>query len=122
MRRKVKVRSNRLARHMRIRKKIFGTSGKPRLAVFRSLKHLQAQIIDDLAQRTLVSASTHDKDFKSVLKSFGTTEAARELGRYLAEKAKGRGIQEVAFDRAGYLYHGRVKALAESLREGGLKF
>ena len=110
-------------RHYRIRNKISGTSERPRLVVFRSLNHIYAQIVDDTAGRTIVSASTALPDLKSKLDGVkGKTEKSKVVGQAIAEKAKSAGIGRVAFDRAGYLYHGRVKALAEGAREGGLEF
>lgn len=109
----------RLKRHMRIRNKISGTPACPRLCVFRSSKHIYAQIIDDTAGRTLCAASTLDKDFEG---AGANKEAARKVGKKLAENAAKHGIAEVVFDRGGYIYHGRVKELAEGAREGGLKF
>ena len=112
--------SMRVARHERIRKTIVGTSATPRLCVFRSNKEIYAQIIDDEKQTTLVSASSKDKSLK--LKNGGNKEAAAAVGKLLAEKAKKAKITKVVFDRGGYLYHGRVKALAEAARENGLEF
>ncbi|MBO2520876.1 MAG: 50S ribosomal protein L18 [Clostridia bacterium] len=109
-------------RHLRVRKKVFGTPERPRLSVYRSLKHMYAQIIDDVQGRTLVSASTLDKELRGKLTYTGNVEAAREVGRLLARRAKEAGIQAVVFDRGGNLYHGRVAALAEGAREGGLDF
>ena len=109
----------RLKRHGRIRNKISGTAACPRLNVFRSAKHIYAQLIDDAAGVTLASASTLDKDFEG---AGGNKDAARKIGKKLAENAAGKGISEVVFDRGGYIYHGRVKELAEGAREGGLKF
>ncbi len=109
-------------RHMRIRKKISGTSEQPRLCVSRSLKNIFAQLIDDSAGRTLVSASTLCKEVKESIRGKTGVEASKAVGVLLAEKAKAKGIETVRFDRGGYLYHGRVKALAEGAREGGLKF
>ena len=110
-------------RHHRIRNKVTGTTERPRLVVFRSLNHIYAQIVDDTQGRTLVSASTALGDIKPQLQSAkGKTEKSKVVGRFLAERAKSAGIARVAFDRAGYLYHGRVKALAEGAREGGLEF
>ncbi|MCL1823130.1 MAG: 50S ribosomal protein L18 [Oscillospiraceae bacterium] len=110
---------NRLKRHKRVRGKITGTAERPRLCVFRSAKNIYAQIIDDVAKNTLVSASTAEKSFSG---NGGNAEAAKKIGLELAKKAKSKGIEEVVFDRAGYLYHGRVAALADGAREGGLKF
>ncbi len=109
-------------RHKRVRKKVFGTPERPRLNVFRSLKHIYAQIIDDTIGHTLVAASTLDPTIREKIKGKTKTEQAREVGRLLAQKALAKGITRVAFDRGGYKYHGRVKALAEGAREGGLEF
>ncbi len=111
---------NRKYRHLRIRKKISGTAEVPRLCVFRSNSQIYAQIIDDKNRTTLASASSLDKDLK--IKNGGNIEAAKIVGKSIAEKAKKEKIEEVVFDRAGYLYHGRVAALAEAARENGLKF
>ena len=110
----------RLVRHARIRSKISGTKSVPRLNVFRSNNNIFAQIIDDEAGKTLVSASSIDKELK--LKNGGNVEAAVEVGKLIAKRAKKEKIKEVVFDRGGYLYHGRVKALAEAAREAGLDF
>jgi large subunit ribosomal protein L18 len=96
--------------------------GRPRLSVFRSGKNIYAQIIDDTTGRTLAAASTLDKDVKSSAKSGSTAEAAANIGKLIAERGKAANVSEVIFDRGGYLYHGRVKALAEAAREGGLQF
>lgn len=109
----------RLLRHTRVRTKISGTAERPRLDVFRSSKHIYAQIIDDASGKTLVSASTVEKDFDGY---GGNKEAAKKVGQRVAEKALAAGITNVVFDRGGYIYHGRVKELAEGAREGGLKF
>ena len=109
----------RLKRHKRVRAKISGTASRPRLAVYRSNAHISAQVIDDVAGVTLVSASTHEKDFQG---NGGNKVAARAVGKLLAERAEAKGITEVVFDRGGYLYHGRVSELADGAREGGLKF
>jgi len=109
-------------RHKRIRKKVIGTSERPRLCVHKSLKNIQAQIIDDSFGATLVSTSTLEKDFRDRVKYGGNVKAASELGIVLAEKAKQKGITKVCFDCSGYLYHGRVKALADSARKAGLVF
>jgi large subunit ribosomal protein L18 len=106
--------------HKRIRQKLEGTAERPRLAVFRSLNHIYAQVIDDRAGNTLVAASSNEK--KSVDQAAGTSPAPRKLGRLVAERAKEKGITKVVFDRGGYLYHGRVKALADAAREAGLEF
>lgn len=109
----------RKAVHKRIRKKVVGSSQRPRLCVFRSLNHIYAQVIDDSTGSTLCAASTLEKDYE---KSGGNTEAAKHIGKLIAERTLGKGIHTVVFDRGGYLYHGRVKSLAESAREAGLKF
>ena len=109
----------RLKRHKRVRAKISGTAERPRLAVYRSNANISAQIIDDTKGVTLVSASTFGQKFDG---NSGNKEAAREIGKRIAEKAVAAGITEVVFDRGGYLYHGRVSELAEGAREGGLKF
>ncbi len=111
----------RARRRLRIRKKVSGTSERPRLAVYRSLKHVQAQLIDDVAGRSLMGLSSDSSEVRGMdLK--GKCAASHEVGRLLAAKAVGAGITQVVFDRGGYLYHGRVKALAEGAREVGLKF
>ncbi len=107
--------------HTRIRRKITGTSERPRLCVFRSLNHMYAQVVDDVQGATLVSASTRDKDLKDEGKG-GNLKAAKAVGKAIAERAKAKGIEAVVFDRGGYIYHGRVKALADAARESGLKF
>jgi ribosomal protein L18, bacterial type len=109
----------RLRRHRRVRGKISGTAERPRLGVFRSSKHIHAQIIDDVNGVTLCAASTVEKDFTG---NGGNKEAAREIGKILAKRAQEKGIAEVVFDRGGYLFHGRVKELADGAREGGLNF
>ena len=106
-------------RHLRIRSHIHGTAERPRLNVFRSLAHIYVQIIDDDKQVTLTAASSMDKDFKG---NGGNIEGAKLVGAAIAKKALAAGITEVVFDRGGYIYHGRIKALAEAAREGGLKF
>lgn len=117
-------RSNRQKRHQSIRKKIYGTSSRPRLCVFRSEKHIYAQIVDDnLAgggSLTLCSASSQNKDLRSV--KGNTQEAAKAVGSLIAKKAREKGIEQVVFDRGGFIYHGRVQSLAEGAREAGLKF
>ena len=113
------TRSQRIKRHSRVRGKISGTAERPRLSVFRSEKNIYAQIIDDVAGNTLVSASSVEKGFEG---KGGNVEAAKKIGAAVAERALQKGIEEVVFDRGGYIYHGRVKALAEGAREGGLKF
>ncbi len=113
------TRGQRIKRHNRVRGKISGTAERPRLCVFRSENNIYAQIIDDVAGSTLVSASTVEKGFEG---SGGNCEAAKKVGAAVAERALQKGIEEVVFDRGGYIYHGRVKALADGAREGGLKF
>jgi large subunit ribosomal protein L18 len=109
-------------RHQRVRRQISGTSRVPRLSVFRSLKHIYAQIIDDAVGQTLVSASTLDADVRDQVAGLSKTEQAQVVGKKLAEKALSNGVTQVVFDRGGYLYHGRVKALADASRDAGLKF
>ena len=109
-------------RHLRVRKTVHGTPERPRLNVYRSLSNVYAQIIDDTVGKTLVSASTLDKDITEKLTATGNKEAARLVGKIVAERALEKGIETVVFDRGGYIYHGRVKELAEGAREGGLKF
>ena len=116
---KVDTNKQRLRRHKRIRAKIFGTAARPRLDVFRSNANIYAQIIDDENGVTLLSASTLEKEFEGY---GGNKDAAKAVGTMIAKKALERGITEVVFDRGGYVYHGRVQALAEAAREGGLKF
>jgi large subunit ribosomal protein L18 len=112
----------RLKRHLRVRKKIQGTAERPRLNIFRSSKHVYAQLIDDVLGVTIASASTQDKELKDGIGNGGNTEAARKVGSLIAERAKKSGIEKVVFDRGGYLYHGRVQALADAAREAGLEF
>ena len=112
------TRGQRIKRHARVRGKISGTAERPRLSVFRSEKNIYAQIIDDVAGNTLVAASSVEKDFGPG----SNKEAARKVGKLIAERAVAKGIEEVVFDRGGYIYNGRVKELAEGAREGGLKF
>jgi large subunit ribosomal protein L18 len=112
----------RLRRRRHVRRKILGTPERPRLAVFRSSMHIYAQLVDDLAGRTLASASSILPDFRAQVKYGGNVKAAKLVGAKLAEAAKQAGISKVAFDRRHYKYHGRVKALAEGAREGGLQF
>jgi large subunit ribosomal protein L18 len=109
-------------RKYRVRKSVFGSTQRPRLSVFRSDKHIYAQLIDDHAGRTLASASSTIDDVRGELKNGGNVAAAKKVGRAIAEKAKAAGITLVAFDRGGRQYHGRIKALADAAREGGLKF
>jgi large subunit ribosomal protein L18 len=107
---------------MRIRKTVIGTADKPRLSVYRSLNHIYAQLIDDEGGKTLVAASSQGKEIEPALKGKKKSDKSIEVGKLLAEKAKAQGITKAVFDRNGYQYHGRVKALAESAREGGLAF
>jgi large subunit ribosomal protein L18 len=107
-------------RHLRVRKKLFGTALRPRLNVFRSSKNIYAQLIDDEAGVTIVSASTMDKEYQST--DNGTANAAKSVGELIAKRAIDKGYKQVVFDRGGYLYHGRVQALADGAREGGLDF
>ena len=109
-------------RHMRVRNKISGTADRPRLSVYRSLNNIYAQVIDDVAQTTLVSASTLDEELKGKLNGTGNKEAAKLVGELVAKRAIEKGIKEVVFDRGGYIYHGRVKELADAAREAGLEF
>jgi large subunit ribosomal protein L18 len=114
-------RQGRIIRHRRVRKKIHGTAARPRLAVFRSNKHLSLQVIDDDAGRTLVAASTAESELRAA-GSGSTVAAATRLGQVLAERAKAAGVNQVVFDRGGFLYHGRVAAVAAAAREAGLEF
>ena len=109
-------------KHMRIRNRFSGTAERPRLAVFRSNKNIYAQIIDDVAGNTLVAASTVEKELKSQVKYTDNKEAAESVGKAIAERAKAKGIEEVVFDRGGFVYHGKIQALADAAREAGLKF
>ena len=122
----VKVNSKRNVRMRKkkhIRKKVFGTADCPRLVVFRSLKHIYAQLVDDTAEKTLLTVSSLSKDLKEPMAEAKTkTDVAKIVGLNVAERAKKNKIEKVVFDRSGYIYHGRVKALAEGAREGGLKF
>lgn len=111
----------RLLRHRRIRKRVLGTQEKPRLNVFRSLKHIYVQVIDDERGHTLISASTLDKELRPLQVSSGSIEAAKAVGQLVARRALELGIAEVVFDRGGHAYHGKVKALADAAREAGLK-
>jgi large subunit ribosomal protein L18 len=121
---KNKLKAARLERRQfRTRKNIFGDTDRPRLSVFRSDKHIYAQVIDDLAGKTLVSVSSTNTETRGGdLKNGGNVAAAKAIGKAIAEKAKAAGITQVAFDRGGRMYHGRIKALADAAREGGLKF
>ena len=112
----------RAEKHRRIRSRLSGTADRPRLAVFRSNDHMYAQIIDDTVGNTIVAASTLDKDVKAELEKTNNVEAAAYLGKVIAKKALDKGIKEVVFDRGGYIYQGKVAALAEAAREAGLEF
>jgi large subunit ribosomal protein L18 len=124
MKRKNKTNSNRIMRHFRIRKYVIGNAERPRLCLSPTLKHLEAQVINDFDQKTLMGLSTKAKDFKkeSGLKVTGNVKAAVVFGKYFAERAVQKGIKKVVFDRSGYLYHGRVKAFADAARTAGLSF
>ncbi len=108
--------------HRRVRQTLIGTSERPRLSVYRSLAHLYVQVIDDSTGRTLASAGSNDKEMRKQTKGGGNVAAARVVGKTVAERALQKGISQVVFDRGGYRYHGRVKALADAAREAGLKF
>ena len=112
----------RQVRHLRVRRRIGGTAARPRLSVFRSLKHIYAQVIDDEARRTLVSVGSQSPELRAKLKSGGNVAAAKAVGELVAQKAKALGIERVVFDRGGYQFHGRVKALADGARGSGLVF
>lgn len=114
--------SARKRRHIRVRVKISGTPTRPRLNVFRSLGHIYAQVIDDTAGHTVAAASTVEPELRAKVKDMPKAEQAKQVGRLVAERAKARGVERVVFDRGGYLYHGRVKALADAAREAGLEF
>lgn len=113
---------SRKRRQARVRQAVFGTAQRPRLNVYRSSAHIYAQIVDDTKGHTLVSASTLDAGLRTSLKTTGTIESAKAVGKLLAERAKSAGVAKVVFDRGGRVYHGRIKALAEASREGGLQF
>jgi large subunit ribosomal protein L18 len=117
-----KSRKARLRRHRRVRAKISGTAERPRLNVFRSLGNIYVQVIDDIAGHTLVSASTIDRELRGQVAEKNKTEAAKMVGVLVAQRAQALGIKQVVFDRGGYRYHGRVKALADGAREAGLEF
>jgi len=119
---KIDKNEERLRRHARVRKKISGTAQTPRMSVFRSLKHIYVQLIDDVKGVTLCSASTEQKDIAAKVAKLNKTEAAKVVGKAVAEKAKKLGVETVVFDRGGYLYTGRVQALAGGAREAGLNF
>jgi large subunit ribosomal protein L18 len=109
-------------RHYRLRRWVRGTSGRPRLAVFRSLNHIYAQVVDDESGRTLVAADSRSKEFRAANPTGGNVAAAKAVGTLLAQRAKAAGLSQVVFDRGGYQFHGRVKALADAARAGGLVF
>jgi large subunit ribosomal protein L18 len=115
-------RSARDIRHHRLRRWVRGTAGRPRLAVFRSLSHIYAQLVDDETGRTLVAADSRSKEFRSAHRSGGNVAAAKAVGELVAQRARAAGITQVVFDRGGFKYHGRVKALADAARAGGLSF
>ncbi len=118
----IKSREARKRRHRRIRAKLAGTAERPRLNVFRSLEHIYAQVIDDQSGQTIVSASTVDKNLRADLAGKTKKEQATLVGKAVAERAQAAGVKQVVFDRGGYLYHGRIRALADGAREGGLEF
>ena len=118
----IKSRKARERRRRRVRMKLSGTAERPRLSVFRSLDNIYAQVIDDVEGRTLAAASTLDKDLRADLADKPKKEQAELVGKAVAERAKAAGVETVVFDRGGFLYHGRIKALADGAREGGLKF
>jgi large subunit ribosomal protein L18 len=113
---------SREARQARVRKKVHGTAERPRLGVRRTLKNMIAQVIDDVNNKSLLQLTTNSKEFQGQFGELTKAEQARKLGSQIAEKAKAQGIEKVVFDRGGYIYHGRVQALAEGAREGGLQF
>lgn len=108
--------------HLRMRKRVVGTAERPRLCVHRSGRHIRAQVVDDAAGHTLVSASSLDKDVRAAIRGGGNIAASKVVGKVIADRAKAQGIEQVVFDRGGYQYHGRVQALAEAARQAGLKF
>jgi len=119
---KIDRNQKRIERHFKIRNKIQGTPERPRLNIYRSAKHIYAQVIDDATGTTLVSASTADKELKDKVAELTKTDAAKLVGQAVGERAKEKGINTVVFDRGGYLYHGRIKILADGARESGLEF
>lgn len=124
MKPKIRVKSNRIIRHYRIRKNVSGSNERLRLSVYPSLKHFEAQLVDDFDRKTVFGSSTKDKDFQNQvkLKSFGNVKAAEEFGKFFATTAKQKGYAKVVLDRGGFLYHGRIKAFAEAARKQGLLF
>ena len=119
---KTDTRLARKRRHARVRARLNGTAARPRLCVFRSLKHIYAQLVDDSVGSTLVSASSLDAEIRDKITGKGKTESAELVGSLVAQRALGKGIKQIAFDRGGYQYHGRIKALAEAARKAGLDF
>ena len=119
---KIRAKSGREIRHRRVRSKVNGTTERPRLCVFRSLNHIYAQVVDDLKGHTLASASTLDGEIKPQLDGKNKTAVAGLIGSLVAQRAKSQGVAQVVFDRGGYLYHGRIKELADGAREAGLQF
>lgn len=122
MLRKESKNAARTKRHIRVRKKVFGTAERPRLNVFRSLSNMYAQIINDETGHTLVAASTLDKELKAQVEYGGNIDGAKAVGKLIAERARAKGIDKVVFDRGGFIYHGRIAAVAEAAREAGLEF
>jgi len=120
--RKISRDAHRRRIHRRVRQTLEGSAQRPRLCVFRSLAHLYAQVIDDSSGQTLAAASSLDKETRQQIKGGGNVAAAKIVGKAVAERARAKGIEQVVFDRGGYRYHGRVKALADAAREAGLKF
>jgi len=120
--RKLSRQAHRRRIHVRTRKRLNGTPERPRLCVHRSKKHIRAQVVEDQSGRTLVSASSLDKEVRSLIKSGGNIAASKVVGKIVAERARAQGVEKVVFDRGGYQYHGRVQALADAAREAGLKF
>ncbi len=122
MLKKIERNKKRIARHYKVRNKIVGTPERPRLNVYRSSKNIYAQIVDDATGTTLVSASTQDKEIASKVAELNKVDAAKVVGAEVAKRAQEKGIKNIVFDRGGYLYHGRIKSLADSARENGLDF
>ena len=122
MSREATTRQARIRRHARLRKRVSGTEQKPRLAVFRSLTHIYAQVIDDVAKTTIVSCSDLEADVKKQVKGKKKSDAATIVGGIVAQRAKDKGVTRVVFDRGGYPFHGRIRALAQAARDGGLEF
>lgn len=119
---KVSRSERRVRKHVRVRKRVSGSGERPRLNIFRSSKHIYAQVIDDLKGQTLAAASSLSKELRGQFKTGANKAAARAVGKLIAQKAKEKSVSKVVFDRGGYVYHGRIKELAEGAREGGLKF